>query len=186
MRPSLAMAGAALMALASVSPAQRLPESSGVRPASRPLALATDSLAPDSSGAAGSARTARRSDRIPGTNLPKMSNQTFGALLVLGIWGNTVVPVTRDPNPTSDEWNTLDKPVHAFSAFALVETGLYAGVHPAFAVASVCAGGAAFEVTQGYISRKDIVANCVGAASAWVITSIATRLGGGIHPRESR
>jgi hypothetical protein len=184
MRFCLAMAAAALSAVAAHAVAQPVQTSSGVRAGDR--SGASDSIVVDSAAGAVERSPARRADRIPGTNLPRMSNQTFGALLVLGIWGNTVLPITRDPNPRSDEWHTLDKPVHAFSAFALAETGLYAGVHPAFAVVSVCAGGAAFEVTQGYVSRKDIVANCAGAASAWILTSIATRLGGGIHPREER
>jgi hypothetical protein len=45
-----------------------------------------------------------------------------------------------------------------------------AGVRPPWAIALTCAGAAGFEWSQGYASRKDLIAGCAGAA-----------VGAGIH-----
>jgi hypothetical protein len=78
--------------------------------------------------------------------------------------GNAWLRIDRDPGGYSDVWNTQDKLAHAAMGALLAESAIEAGVRPPWAVALTCAGAVGFEFSQGYVSRKDIIAGCGGAA----------------------
>lgn len=99
----------------------------------------------------------------------RTSHLFYGALLT-GAALSFNYKVDPDEGGYEDKWNTLanfpDKGVHALAAFALTGVGVDLGARPWVAAASVCAAGAAFEFSQGYVSKMDIAADCVGAAGA--------------------
>lgn len=97
-----------------------------------------------------------------------MPTATYLALLSAGVAANAAFPISRDPGTLPDVWLGRDKAIHAVSAFALTESAIVAGVKPGVAALGACAAGAAIEVTQGYISGRDMVANCVGAGGAYL------------------
>ena len=92
---------------------------------------------------------------------------TYVALLFAGVWANGVFRIDADAGGYRDEWS-LDKYTHGLAAGLLTFGAMTAGVKPTPAAVGLCAAGAAFEVTQGYISSRDIVADCTGALSAWL------------------
>lgn len=96
----------------------------------------------------------------------------FYAGLGLGLASNTVIHVDTDPGGYQDGWRTTssfpDKAVHALAAFALTSVGVDLNVSPLKSATAVCVAGAAFEVTQGYVSAHDIAADCAGASLAAV------------------
>ena len=115
----------------------------------------------------------------------RTSHVFYGALLT-GAALSFNYRVDPDAGGYEDKWNTLanfpDKGVHALAAFALTGVGVDLGARPWVAAASVCAAGAAFEFSQGYVSKMDIAADCVGAASAALWKSWRQR----VNAREGR
>jgi hypothetical protein len=109
----------------------------------------------------------------------------YGALLT-GAALSFNYQVDPDEGGYEDKWNTLanfpDKGVHALAAFALTGVGVDLGARPWVAAASVCAAGAAFEFSQGYVSKMDIAADCVGAAGAALWRTWRSR----VNEREGR
>ena len=59
-----------------------------------------------------------------------------------------------------------DKAVHLLAAWAITSLGSDLKVGAWKSAAVVCASGVGFELAQGYVSRYDIGANCLGAAGA--------------------
>jgi hypothetical protein len=73
---------------------------------------------------------------------------------------------SRDPGGYPDTWHTEDKPIHALSASAITYScAALSGRSRTCALLTVAAG-ALYEVTQGYVSKKDIAANTLGAGVA--------------------
>lgn len=109
----------------------------------------------------------------------------YGALLT-GAALSFNYQVDPDQGGYEDKWNTLanfpDKGVHALAAFAITGVGVDLGARPWVAAASVCAAGAAFEFSQGYVSKIDIAADCVGAAGAALWRTWRSR----VNAREGR
>ena len=114
-------------------------------------------------------RTARTllTTRSPRTLVP---DAAYFTLLATADLGNAWLHVDRDPGGYMDTWNTQDKLAHGAMGALLSMSAIDAGVRPAWAVALTCAGAAGFEWSQGYASRKDLIAGCAGAA-----------VGAGIH-----
>lgn len=98
------------------------------------------------------------------------SSRLFYGVLFAGAALSFQYSVDPDAGGYEDKWNTMaafpDKGVHALASFALTTVGVDLGAKPWIAAASVCAAGAAFEASQGYVSKIDIAADCVGAAGA--------------------
>ena len=128
----------------------------------------TSVTAPDSDRA----RIARGDtlNRIPTTIGPRSRKLPvlFLGALAGGLVANSFAHVDYDPGGYRDEWNTHasfpDKVVHGLAAFALTSVGVDMKVRPVMSALAVCAAGAAFETTQGYVSGYDIGADCAGAA----------------------
>ena len=103
-------------------------------------------------------------------NVARRTTHVFYGALLAGAALSFNYQVDPDEGGYEDKWNTLanfpDKGVHALAAFALTGVGVDLGARPWVAAASVCAAGAAFEFSQGYVSKIDIAADCVGAAGA--------------------
>jgi hypothetical protein len=97
----------------------------------------------------------------------RLGSGTFTGLLFTGVLANGVFGIDRDAGGYIDEW-TLDKYTHGLAAGVLTFGAMTAGVPSTYAALGICAAGAAFEVTQGYVSNRDIVADCGGALTAWV------------------
>lgn len=101
---------------------------------------------------------------------------------------NFAVPIQRDPGGYRDQWLGYDKMVHANVAYMLTDAGIELGVRPWVAAGVTCAFGYAFEWSQaeggGYVSNRDAVANCTGAASAVIARRLirAVREGRGRWP----
>lgn len=96
-------------------------------------------------------------------------------LLFYGVLGGAAIAtavfhVDPDSGGYRDGWTTAtdfpDKAVHALAAWAITGVGVDLGVRPRYAALAVCGAGTAFEFAQGYVSRYDIAADCVGAAGA--------------------
>jgi len=98
------------------------------------------------------------------------SSRIFYGALLAGAALSFQYSVDPDEGGYEDGWSTAaafpDKAVHALAGWALTGVGIDLGARPWVAAASVCAAGAAFELSQGYVSRIDIAADCVGAAGA--------------------
>ncbi len=98
------------------------------------------------------------------------SSRLFYGALIAGAALSFQISVDPDEGGYKDGWSTAaafpDKAVHALAGWALTGVGVDLGARPWVAAASVCAAGAAFELSQGYVSNIDIAADCVGAAGA--------------------
>jgi len=103
------------------------------------------------------------------------ANITYASLLATADLSNAWLHIDRDPGGYADVWNTQDKLAHAAMGAVLSMSAIDAGVRAPWAVAFTCAGAAGFEWSQGYVSRKDIIAGCAGAA-----------VGAGVHWGVSR
>lgn len=94
----------------------------------------------------------------------------YALLLALGVVVAAVLKLDRDAGGYRDTWGTQasfpDKAVHAVAAFALTCAAAVVGVQPWLAGGLTLASGVAFEFVQGYASRKDMVADAVGALGA--------------------
>jgi uncharacterized protein YfiM (DUF2279 family) len=90
----------------------------------------------------------------------------FGGALATALVANTIWNIDRDPGGYPDTWKTPDKLNHMNQGYFLSTAGMAMGVRPWWAAGLTCAAAAGFEVTQGYISSKDIIAGCAGAAAA--------------------
>ncbi|MDB4907321.1 MAG: hypothetical protein JWO05_2105 [Gemmatimonadetes bacterium] len=97
----------------------------------------------------------------------------FVGVLATGLVVNRLAHVDADGGGYSDGWNTRarfsDKFVHALSGFALTSVGIDMRLAPWSSALLTCGAGAGFEFTQGYVSVRDIAADCAGAAAgaAW-------------------
>jgi len=125
------------------------------------LAVTTDSAAADSRP-----RPLLRQSGFPVRTEPRSraANMTYLTLLASADLSNAWLHIDRDPGGYVDVWNTQDKLAHAAMGAVLSMSAMDAGVRAPWAVASTCAGAAGFEWSQGYVSRKDIIAGCAGAA----------------------
>ena len=177
-RLAAAIAAAALLALPGAASAQTNIFEPVIPLAS--LQLASASARADSTRADSTQTPARKR-----TATVRTSHVFYGALLT-GAALSFSYSVDPDAGGYEDKWNTLanfpDKGVHALAAFALTGVGVDLGARPWVAAASVCAAGAAFEFSQGYVSKVDIAADCVGAASAALWKSWRQR----VNAREGR
>ena len=107
---------------------------------------------------------------VKGRSTPGRATHVFYGVLLAGAALSFNYSIDPDAGGYDDNWNTAaafpDKGVHALAGFALTTVGVDLGARPWVAAASVCAAGAAFEFSQGYVSKIDIAADCVGAAGA--------------------
>ena len=103
--------------------------------------------------------------RLPGHVSAARANLTYLGLLTTADLSNAWLHFDQDHGGYVDTWNTQDKLAHAAMGALLAETAIDAGVRPPWAVALTCAGAAGFEWSQGYASRKDLIAGCAGAAA---------------------
>jgi hypothetical protein len=107
------------------------------------------------------------------------ANMTYLSLLSAADFSNAWLHIDRDPGGYVDTWNTQDKLAHAAMGAVLSMSAIDAGVHAPWAVAFTCAGAAGFELSQGYVSRKDIIAGCAGAAVGagvhWGVSKLVER-----------
>lgn len=98
------------------------------------------------------------------------ASKIFYGALIAGAALSFQYSVDPDEGGYDDGWSTAaafpDKAVHALAGWALTGVGIDLGARPWVAAASVCAAGAVFELSQGYVSQIDIAADCVGAAGA--------------------
>lgn len=97
----------------------------------------------------------------------RLGSAAFTGVLFASVWANGVFGIDRDAGGYTDEW-TLDKYTHGLAAGVLTFGAMTAGVPRDYAAVGICAAGAAFEVSQGYVSTRDIIADCGGALTAWV------------------
>ena len=110
--------------------------------------------------------------RIPSSVSPRSRRLPllFYGALAGGLIANSYAHVDSDPGGYRDDWNTRasfpDKVVHGLAAFAITSVGVDMRTRPMISALAVCAAGAAFETTQGYVSGYDIGADCAGAALA--------------------
>lgn len=88
-------------------------------------------------------------------------------LVAAAVVVNVGAGVDRDEGAYDDRWSTTDKPLHAAVAFSMTSAATVARVNPRHAAVAICWAAAAFEVTQGSVSEKDMAASCGGAALAW-------------------
>ena len=175
--PRAARRAAAALAAAALMPAAAAAQTNILEPLI-PLSsiqLATAAARVDSADATAKKRAVSR----------RTTHLFYGALLA-GAALSFNYQVDPDEGGYQDKWNTLaafpDKGVHALAAFALTGVGVDLGARPWVAAASVCAAGAAFEFSQGYVSKMDIAADCVGAAGAALWRSWRSR----VSEREGR
>lgn len=100
----------------------------------------------------------------------RTTSRVFYGALLAGTALSFRYSVDPDEGGYEDSWDTAasfpDKAVHALAAWALTTVGVDLGARPWVAAASVCAAGTAFELSQGYVSKIDIAADCAGAAGA--------------------
>ena len=119
--------------------------------------------------ASDSARDVARGTTIPRT-VQRGPRMMFYGGLVAGLAANYRMKLDQDPGGYTDRWTTSsmfpDKGVHGLAAFTLTTLGVDLGVKPWKSAMAVCAAGIAFEYTQGYVSRYDIGADCIGASGA--------------------
>ena len=111
---------------------------------------------------------------------PRMlaANAAYFGILATADLGNAWLHIDRDPGGYLDVWNTQDKLAHGAMGAVLSMAAIDAGVRPPWAVALTCAGAAGFEWSQGYASRKDLIAGCAGAALGAGIQWGASKLTG--------
>lgn len=149
----------AMLVVAALFPRTSLAQQSPLEPAV-PLA-GTELLA-----------AAATADTTPegGAGENRTSSRIFYGALIAGAALSFHYSVDPDEGGYEDGWNTAaafpDKAVHALAAWALTTVGTDLGVRPWISAASVCAAGTAFELSQGYVSKLDIAADCAGAAGA--------------------
>lgn len=122
---------------------------------------------PDSLSARLAANAWRYRTELAALTAPDYSLALLAGSVIAGYsWGS----VRRDPGGYADSWGTMDKYAHLGLASALTFAGDAAGMKTWQAGALVCVAGVAFEYGQarggGFVSRKDIGANCIGAALA--------------------
>ena len=98
----------------------------------------------------------------------RRATAVYAAGILLGAGINYVGRIDVDTGGYRDSWKTPDKFYHADVAYFLTTGALNQSVPPAWAFALTCGvAGPAWEVSQrGFISGKDIVADCVGSALA--------------------
>ena len=106
------------------------------------------------------------------------ADAAYFSLLATADLGNAWLHIDRDRGGYLDVWNTQDKLAHAAMGAVLSMSAIDAGVRPPWAVALTCAGAAGFEWSQGYASRKDLIAGCAGAAVGAGIRWGASKLPG--------
>jgi hypothetical protein len=123
----------------------------------------------------------------PITTIPRTVHRkapiVFFAGLAGGLAANARIKLDQDPGGYTDSWRTSsmfpDKGVHGLAAFALTSVGVDLGVKPWTSAMTICAAGVAFEYTQGYVSRYDIGADCIGASGAALWRSLRGSRNGG-------
>ena len=135
----------------------------------------TDSLNPPPAKRAKGTRripfmTTASIDRPPNA---RAANVATLSVFSLGLVYNATCPFgarycQRDAGGYTDEWLSEDKAIHATVAAGAVLAAHTAGAHPAVAAIGICAAGIAFEHTQGFVSHRDIAANCLGAGAAYL------------------
>jgi len=124
------------------------------------------------------ARYARHAALLPRAPRTLAADAAYLSLLATADLGNAWLHIDRDRGGYIDVWNTQDKLAHAAMGAVLSMTAIDAGVRAPWAVALTCAGAAGFEWSQGYASRKDLIAGCAGAAIGAGIQWGASKLAG--------
>lgn len=119
----------------------------------------------------------RPDDRLPNLMMtPQFPTETYAAALAIGVAANAIWKIDQDPGGYPDKWFTMDKVVHLNIAHFLTAQSIKMGAHPAWAVGLTCGFAAGFEVTQGYVSGKDITVGCLGSALAVAERWLSKRL----------
>ena len=94
----------------------------------------------------------------------------FVAGLGAGLVANRFAHLDADPGGYTDSWTNKatypKKIVHGTIAFALTSMGVDLKMRPMMSALTVCGAGIAYEYTQGYVSRLDIGADCIGASAS--------------------
>ena len=111
--------------------------------------------------------------------------RSYGTLIFVGLAANATLGLDRDPCATGarvcwrgtypDRWGTSDKIDHASVAYVLTSMAIGLGIRPRLAALLTCAAGAGYEFTQGYVSRKDMTADCASAILAAGIFHVLSR-----------
>lgn len=108
----------------------------------------------------------------------------YAGILSVALVANTVLHIDRDPCPTGkrvcfatdyrDRIFAQDKLNHLNAAYFLTTAAISQGVPPLWAAGLTCGvAGVGFEYTQGgYISLKDIAADCTGAGLALALRKL--------------
>jgi len=91
------------------------------------------------------------------------STRTYGWWLAAGLATNVVARLDRDPGGYRDTWFTVDKWQHLNAGMLLTDGALIMRVPPRRAVLLTCLAATGYELTQGYVSRKDIAVGCGGS-----------------------
>jgi uncharacterized protein YfiM (DUF2279 family) len=116
-----------------------------------------------------------------------------GAVYGAGLLANAVLRLDRDPCASGarvcfratyrDVWSTPDKRQHFAAGYYLANGALWVGTTRRQAFALACGTGIGFEFTQGYVSGKDIAADCAGALASVTLSWLWEHKlrGGGLH-----
>ena len=114
--------------------------------------------------------------------------RSYAGAILLGLAANTVLHIDRDPctngqricfstSAYHDTFRTPDKREHFSAAYFLTNSASEFGV-PKWAAFGLTCGlaGPGFELTQGYVSWKDITADCAGSATALGLQSLLRKM----------
>jgi hypothetical protein len=98
----------------------------------------------------------------------KRATQVYAAGLSTGLALNYTLRIDSDPGGYPDSWTSPDKLYHANVAYFMTDMAMGQSVRPRWAFALTCGlAGVGWEVSQrGFISGKDIAADCLGSGLA--------------------
>lgn len=92
-----------------------------------------------------------------------MTTILFAGLSALALLANRVFKIDTDAGGYPDVWYPAKQAKHFAAAFAIACLAVLLGVPWPWALGITVADGVLFEVTQGFVNRHDIYADCIGA-----------------------
>ena len=107
------------------------------------------------------------------TARPQYSAQNafiYGGLAAGFLISNAFLQFDTDNGNYPNKWYVSKQGLHFTIASTLVFAASSAHVNPWIAAGITCGGGYMYEITQGFINKKDAIANCAGAfiTSLWI------------------